>query len=313
MNSQFSFIGGFLLTLICSWFSAAYFDYEMPFTSGIKNICVFFIFFISGRSLPLEKILTTLRNLKIHVFIQLVSLLFIPLGYLSLLDPVLHEIHLPQSICTGFLFLGFLPTTITGCVILTRISNGCEATSLCNAVIGNLLGVIITPLWLVSQLNETVSISAGDLIIKLSLIVLLPFTLGQLSKFMKEGNLPGNQLLKTVSQLLLLVILFFIFSETFSNDLHLSLINLIKIITITLILYTLTFFLIRVISQLSCFRFSKAETIAISITASHKTLALGIPILTIVFHANPEIALISLPLICYHSIQMLIGSLFRPA
>ena len=56
-------------------------------------------------------------------------------------------------------------------------------------------------------------------------------------------------------------------------------------------------------------RATDADAIAIAMCAGTKTVALGIPIIQAVYEHNPAAGLLSLPLIIYHAMQILVGSL----
>ena len=55
--------------------------------------------------------------------------------------------------------------------------------------------------------------------------------------------------------------------------------------------------------------FSLADRKCITITATQKTLALGLPVIAILFSDNPVLAIVSLPVIAYHTMQLVIDGL----
>jgi len=80
----------------------------------------------------------------------------------------------------GILILSCLPTTVNMCVILTRSAGGSVASALCNAVIGNLFGVFVTPLLLMAFFGRTVTVPFFEVVAKLCKKVLLPVVVGQM-------------------------------------------------------------------------------------------------------------------------------------
>jgi sodium/bile acid cotransporter 7 len=46
--------------------------------------------------------------------------------------------------------------------------------------------------------------------------------------------------------------------------------------------------------------------------ATHKTVAMGLPLISAIYDGNPNIGLYSLPLLCWHPLQLLLGSLLVP-
>ena len=53
-------------------------------------------------------------------------------------------------------------------------------------------------------------------------------------------------------------------------------------------------------------RLTHGERIAAAICSSHKTAALGIPLIGVLFHGNPHLGLIVLPLVTYHMAENLL-------
>ena len=80
----------------------------------------------------------------------------------------------------GLLAMAAVPTTVNMCVAITRAAGGSEALAIFNAVIGNLLGVVLTPPLLLLLLGTASQLSALDATLKLAKKVLLPLLLGQL-------------------------------------------------------------------------------------------------------------------------------------
>jgi hypothetical protein len=46
--------------------------------------------------------------------------------------------------------------------------------------------------------------------------------------------------------------------------------------------------------------------------ATHKTVAMGLPLISAIYDGNPNVGLYSLPLLCWHPLQLLLGSLLVP-
>jgi hypothetical protein len=46
--------------------------------------------------------------------------------------------------------------------------------------------------------------------------------------------------------------------------------------------------------------------------ATHKTVAMGLPLVSAIYDGDPNVGLYSLPLLCWHSLQLLLGSILAP-
>jgi SBF-like CPA transporter family (DUF4137) len=45
---------------------------------------------------------------------------------------------------------------------------------------------------------------------------------------------------------------------------------------------------------------------------THKTVAMGLPLISAIYDGNPNIGLYSLPLLCWHPLQLVLGTLIAP-
>uniref|UniRef100_A0AC11DTQ4 Uncharacterized protein n=1 Tax=Ovis aries TaxID=9940 RepID=A0AC11DTQ4_SHEEP len=116
-----------------------------------------------------------------------------------------------------------------------------------------------------------------------------------------------------VSSSVLLMIIYTTFCDTFSNpsidlDKFSLLLVLFIICSIQLSFMLLTF----IFSTRNNSGFTPADTVAVMFCSTHKSLTLGIPMLKIVFAGHEYLSLISVPLLIYHPVQILLGSVLVP-
>jgi sodium/bile acid cotransporter 7 len=53
--------------------------------------------------------------------------------------------------------------------------------------------------------------------------------------------------------------------------------------------------------------FSRADSIAVVLCGSKKSLASGVPMARLIFGSNPALSLILLPIMIYHPLQLVVG------
>ena len=138
---------------------------------------VMFIFLISGLSLELSELTEAFANMKLNALTQGLSFLAWPLFAgipLVQLFKKLCPNLLPSTLLDGLLILTCLPTTVNMCILLTSSAGGNVATALCNAVIGNILGIFVTPALLLRFFGTNVELPFVDMVFKLCNKVLLP-------------------------------------------------------------------------------------------------------------------------------------------
>lgn len=139
------------------------------------------IFLLSGLSLELSELKDAAKNHKLNGLVQATSFLAWPLLVGLPLVKVLELCSLfTPALRDGILILTTLPTTVNMCVLLTSAANGNVASALCNAVLGNTLGVFATPALLLRFFGTSVALPFVQMVGKLSTKVMLPVVVGQL-------------------------------------------------------------------------------------------------------------------------------------
>jgi len=144
------------------------------------RIAVTLVFFLHGAVLPLEALRRGLKNIRLHLVSQAVTFLVFPaLGAFILLAGR----GLPSAIALGFFFMSTVSSTISSSVALTAVARGDTAGALFNATLSGILGVFLTPLY-ASLVAKTagVTLSLPSVMQTVSLTILLPLALGQLSR-----------------------------------------------------------------------------------------------------------------------------------
>ena len=142
------------------------------------NVAIFVLFLVNGIRVPRDEIARGLANWRFFA-----PLTFFVFGIMALAGLGLFHAGssvLPPLIALGFLFLGTLPSTIQSATSYTALAGGNVALSVIGAALLNILGVVISaPLFALLGGGD----AAADLtsvIIKIGLILLLPFVIGQI-------------------------------------------------------------------------------------------------------------------------------------
>ncbi|KAL0970594.1 hypothetical protein UPYG_G00244150 [Umbra pygmaea] len=279
----------------------------------ITFVAVSAIFFNSGLSLKTEELKSALFHVKLHLFVQSFTLVFFPLA-MWLLIKVLAFTSINTWLLSGLQTVGCMPPPVSSAVILTKAVGGNEAAAIFNSAFGSFLGIIVTPVLLLLFLGSSSSVPFSSIFSQLFMTVVVPLILGQLlRRFLKDWLDRRKPPFGAISSLVLLMIIYTTFCETFSNsniDLdHLSL------LLVTLIIFSIQLSFMLLTFALSTQKrsgFTPADTVAIMFCSTHKSLTLGIPMLKIVFEGYEHLSLISVPLLIYHPAQILLGSVLVP-
>jgi sodium/bile acid cotransporter 7 len=224
-----------------------------------------------------------------------------------------------SMLASGIIVSMCCPTTVSSNVVLTVTSKGNEAASVTNSVIGNVVGVFVSPLlilWLL-DLSASSNVDYTRIFGNLAIVVIGPLILGQIIQyFFPEAvqTLQKKVNLSIFNSTCLLILIYSVFCDTFANGAFASVdvLSVLAILAICLVLYLGISVLAFCLSRVSLFSFTKADSISILFCSSQKTVALGIPLINVIFQQSPSIAVISIPLLIYHAEQLFIGALFVP-
>ncbi|MCI5223959.1 MAG: hypothetical protein D3924_15125, partial [Candidatus Electrothrix sp. AR4] len=158
--------------------------------SGI-TICIVVIFLVSGyqtgsKGIPLDK-----GVLRIFFAAAAVSLFLAPLLGLALTK----VISLPQPLIIGLIVICAVPPTLSSGTVITGVSRGNTVLALLLTISLNLLGILTLPLMLDLCLNAAgpVAVNRSALLLKMLLLVLVPFILGRFTRAgMKRKQVSAN-------------------------------------------------------------------------------------------------------------------------
>ncbi|XP_071664115.1 sodium/bile acid cotransporter 7 isoform X6 [Patagioenas fasciata] len=238
----------------------------------ITYIAVSAIFFNSGLSLKTEELTSALMHVKLHLFVQIFTLVFFPTAIWLFLQ-LLSITPINEWLLKGLQTVGCMPPPVSSAVILTKAVGGNE-------------GIVITPL------------------------LLLLFIVRRYIKDWLERKKPPFGAISSCVLLMIIYTTFCDTFANPNIDLDkFSLIIIVFIIfSIQMSFMSLTF----LFSTRNNSGFTPADTVAIVFCSTHKSLTLGIPMLKIVFAGYEHLSLISVPLLIYHPAQILLGSLLVP-
>jgi len=268
----------------------------------LKRWCIAGIFLCAGLVLPSQKLLGAVQAWRTHALVQGLSFVLAPL--LGLAVAWLAGLAgAPPAVQAGLLILACLPTTIGSCVALTGLAGGNQGIALVNSVLGNLLGLVATPLLVTLLVGRSGSVAVGTVIAQLAVLAALPVALGQLARLPAAAFFERHRArIGIVSGLLLLVVLLGIFSDLARSGLGSG---AVLAAAACLVLHLALAAAAWTIAT-GC---ARADRIAITLTSSQKTAALGIPLISLLFAGDPALPLLLLPVVVYHIVQMIVGSL----
>jgi len=283
-------------------------------------IAVIYIFLMSGISLKSHQLMNAFSNIRFNLFVQFYNLILVSMLTVALTKFLLFIDATTDELADGMVITASLPMTINMVIVLTIAAGGDEASAVFNAAVGNLLGVFITPALVLLFLNSANSISFANVLFKLSVRVLLPLVVGQLIQYkappIKDYVDSNKPLFKKSQELTLTYIVYTTFCTTFysDSDPDAAQADLAYIIVMGVIL-TLHICFLMGLSWYTFGYFYKDEPelrVFALFGGTHKTLSMGIPLLSAMFEGDQRLGLFTLPILVWHPVQLILGSMVTP-
>lgn len=261
------------------------------------------IFLISGLTLPTRNLRIALGRVRAHGLIQGINLIWAPL-LLVIADQCGALASLSPGLRIGALALACLPTTITSGVAFTRASGGDEALALFNATLGSLLGVLFSPLLVLALAGLHAELDRAAVLRDLAVQTILPLIIGQCARLAIAAWADARRKpLSIVSNILVLITLWHVFSTTAASG-ALRGSQVPAALLIAAPLFAILFATAWWTSARPWFGLDRAGRVAAIITASQKSAALGVPMLTVLASQRADIGLLCLPIVVYHVLQL---------
>lgn len=272
----------------------------------VSNAAIFLLFFLHGARLSRSAVFEGAKRWRLHAAILAFGYAAFPLagyGASRLFEPVLAA-----PLLTGLIFLGVLPTTVQSSIAYASIARGNVAASVIAAAISNLLGVVLVPLLLLAFGVAVAGSGGADGALKIGLLLLLPFFLGQLlSNRVRPFAQRHAKVAGMMDKLTIVIAVYVAFSEAANDGLwsRLAPSELAIVGAIVLALLLLAFAASWGLGAL--LGLSREDRVTLLFSASHKSLATGAPMARILL--PPAIAGAAiLPLMLYHQLQLMLSA-----
>jgi sodium/bile acid cotransporter 7 len=307
-------LNGFFFCLIGVIFLAYYFPtiglHQSPWhLPQIAECGVSIIFFFYGLKLSPQKLKSGLTNWKLHILIQTATFGLFPLLILSL--QYLLGVDKTSLFWIGIFYLAVLPSTVSSSVVMVAIAKGNLPAAIFNASISSIIGIFITPLWMSGLLEQQdANFDLFPVILRLCFEVLLPVIVGyvlhlQLGKWTERYN----HVLRLFDQTIILLIVYTSFCESFAGGMFegQSMLDLSILGTEMLAFFFLVFGLLYLLS--SWLGFSYEDRVTVLFCGSKKSLVQGAVMGKVLFPNPVALGVVLLPLMMYHALQLLAGSI----
>jgi sodium/bile acid cotransporter 7 len=277
-----------------------------PIAQAISNTAIFLLFLLNGLRLPRDEVLRGIGNWRF-----LLPLVLWCFGAMALGGWVVsHAVAewLPMAVALGFLYLGTLPSTVQSATAYTSLAGGNVASSVVAAALLNITGVFITaPLFSAMAGSAGVGIDLDGLA-RVGMILLLPFTIGQVLQRGASGWMRDNRKLATWMDRICIAIAVYV---AFSGAVEQGLWDMLGLgdwaILVGAVLVFLAFAFGGAWLLGGALTLPRGDRIAMLFSGAQKSTAMGAPLATILF--PPAIAgIVLLPLLIYYLLQLVLSA-----
>ncbi|WPY97497.1 bile acid:sodium symporter family protein [Christiangramia sp. OXR-203] len=275
----------------------------------ITDIGIGLIFFFYGLKLSPAEFKEGLMNYKIHIIIHLTTFVVFPLLCIACLP--LFEKGLQAESWIALFFLGTLPSTVSSSVVMVALAKGNLPAAIFNASLSGLIGIFATPLWLGLVLESTTDFDFLSVLQKLMLQIVAPLLIGLfLQRFLGNWARKHGKKLSNFDKATIILIIYTSFSNSFSSNIFadISWSEILKMAGIVIVLFFLVYYGTMFASK--ALKLNTADTITAQFCGTKKSLVHGSVMVRVIFGSTANSGLILLPIMLYHSTQLILIAWF---
>jgi solute carrier family 10 (sodium/bile acid cotransporter), member 7 len=279
-----------------------------------------YILVLAGLGLKTEEFSKAFQRLKFNLFVEVFSFGVDSAVVFGVSKALLAIGALSPPLANGLVVCASLSMTINMVFVLTKSSGGDEASAVFHAAAGNMIGVFLSPLLILGYLGVTGSVELGGIFYGLAVRVVVPIVVGQIIRKLSpatiEWYMKYKQAFKRAQELALVFIVYTVFCRTFaanaeSEEKSVEAVDIVIVVVVTfaclVFLMCLAWVLLRLL-----FRNEPKLIVMGLFGCTHKTVAMGVPLINAIYEDDANIGLITLPLLIWHTMQLILGSFLAP-
>jgi sodium/bile acid cotransporter 7 len=272
----------------------------------VSNAAVFLLFLLNGLRLPRDEVRRGIGNLRF-----LAPLVLWCFGAMALAGwgvSLVAASLLPPAVALGFLYLGTLPSTVQSATAYSSLAGGNVASSVVAAALLNILGVFITaPLFSALAGGAGAGID-GNGLVKVALVLLLPFALGQIAQHWAGGWVRDHRRLTIwMDRTSIAIAVYVAFSGAVEQGIWDKLDPVAWTVLLGGVIVLLGFSFGGAWLLGGATGLERGDRIAMLFSGGQKSIAMGAPLAAVLF--PPAIAgVILLPVLAYHLLQLVLSA-----
>jgi len=283
-------------------------------TASWLAVCI--IFLLAGLGLKTEEFANAFKQIWFNVYVQAFNFGAVSaFVYVVALGLQASNI-LSKELIDGIVICSCLPMTVNMVMVLTYNSGGDEPLATINSAVGNLLGIFLSPMLILGYLGVSGDINIGTVVWKMVLRVVFPVIVGQVIQkampaafaFYQKWKKP----FKSFGEYSLVYIVYCVFCQTFSKEQSSSSLGDIFIMIPFLFLILICIMIAAWITLGFLFHDYPEMRVMGLYGCTHKTIAMGIPLIGAIYENSPNVGVYTLPLLIWYPMQLFVGTFLVP-
>jgi solute carrier family 10 (sodium/bile acid cotransporter), member 7 len=288
-------------------------DYLRPkYSATWGAVCL--IFLMAGLSLKTADLRRAMVNMPFNGFVLAFNFGVVSAIVFGVIRALAASGVIGQDLADGMAVCGSLPVTVNMAIVFSEVSGADRAASVFTTAASNMSGVFISPLLILGYLGVSGDINLWEVFYKLALRVIVPMLFGQavqtisaVSRFVKNNKVG----FKRAQQYCLIFIIYTIFCRTLKGGSD----NAIQDILIVLAFQFILLLSVMTIAWYSLkLLFPKNPKLRVAglFGCTHKTISIGVPLITSMYAGHPNLGQYTLPILIWHPMQLVVGTLLMP-
>jgi sodium/bile acid cotransporter 7 len=220
-----------------------------------------------------------------------------------------------KPLADGVLITSSLSMSVNMVQILSRACGADEAAAVFNQALGNMSGVFLSPSLILGYMGVFPDINLGWVFFLLGMRIVVPVIVGQLlqktSHHVANMGTKYKHQFKHIQEYSLLFIIYCTFCKVFKKGSQQTLGQV-----FACVLYQLLQLLLLMAIAWHVLRFFWKDEPELRVMGlfgcTHKTIAMGIPLITAIYGNDPNLGQYVLPILIWHPMQLIVGTLLTP-
>lgn len=268
------------------------------------DVAVTVLFLVYGMRLATREVWDGLRNIRLQGAILASTYVVFPV--VGLVVATMVRPLIGDGLADGVLYLSLLPSTVQSSVAFTSVARGNVAAAICGATVSNVVGMVVTPLLVLTLLRASGDTGGFSGLRTVLLQLLAPFVVGQLLQpWCGDWIRARRWLTLSVDRGTILIVVFGAVAAASAAGVWAGIswamiLALVAVSCVVLaVMLAVTWWGGRGLGL------PIADRIALLMCGSKKSLATGLPMASALF--SPAVAgVVAVPVIIFHQIQLVV-------